>query len=141
MRQVPRMLAAVRTGPVLMSLVLAACAAPDLPRPPDIPVALYGRNATIADAWFAVQPMRDPPLSVGFGSDIGVACWSVPAGSQVVMLAGPLGQGPTVATRVIATVDGPQVPDGRNLWVDVAADGSVSTGNGTPQWWSGASPC
>jgi hypothetical protein len=141
MRRLRRIWAVVWTGLLPVSLAVAACAAPDLPRPPDVPVALYGRNATIAAAWFAVQPIRDPPLSVGFGSDIGVACWMVPAGSQVVMLAGPPGHGPTVATRVIATVDGPQAPDGRDLWVDVAADGSVSAGNGTPAWWSGASPC
>jgi hypothetical protein len=111
-----------------------------VPSPAVVPVAIYGRNAGPVDAWFATQP-TDPLANVGFGNEIGVACWSVAAGSQVVMLDHAPSLGPASGVRAIATI-GPQ-PDGRRqeLWVDVAVDGSVASGIGRPAWWAGGPGC
>jgi len=120
-----------------VALIAIGCAAP---QPPAVPVAIYGRNAAPVDAWFATEP-ADPLVSVGFGRDIGVAWWTVAAGSQVVMLDHSPSLGPANAIRQIAVI-APQPASARQeLWVDVAPDGSVSTGRGVPPWWSGGSGC
>lgn len=93
-------------------------------------VTMYGRNAAPEDAWFVVRPISDPPDSVGFGRDIGVACFEVPVGSEIVMTDRSPSEGGSVI-RVIAPIDD-QV---ETLWVDVAEDGRVTTGAGMPEWW------
>jgi hypothetical protein len=99
-----------------------------------VPVAIYGRNAVPVDAWFATQP-TDPLASVGFRRDAGVACWTVAAGSEVVMLDHSPSLGPTNVLRVIAAVAAQPASKRQEIWVDVAADGSVVAGAGVPPWW------
>ena len=118
---------------VVVALIVIGCAAPP---PPAVPVAIYGRNAAPVDAWFATQP-TDALANVGFGRDIGVACWTVAAGSQVVMLDHSPSLGPANVVRTIATIGLQPGTDRQELWVDVAADGSVSAGPGVPAWWTG----
>ena len=98
---------------------------------PQATVTLYGRNAVPGDAWFLVRPISDPPDSVGFGKDIGVACFEVPVGSEIVMTDGVPGEGSSVV-RVIAPID----DEVETLWVDVAEGGNVTTGAGVPPWWT-----
>ena len=86
-------------------------------------------------AWFAVHPVTDPLLSVGFGPDIGVACWVAPTGSQVLMLDHAPGQGPTNVVAVVGTIQAPPNAPRRHLWVDVARDRAVSACGGVPPWW------
>ncbi len=117
-----------------MGLTLVGCGTPADP-PVEVPVALYGRNAAAGVAWFAVHPVTDPLLSVGFGPDIGVACWVAPTGSQVLMLDHAPGQGPTNVVAVVGTIQAPPNAPRRHLWVDVARDGAVSAGGGVPPWW------
>jgi len=49
--------------------------------------------------------------------------------------------GPANVIRTIATIGVQPGPDRQELWVDVAADGSVLTGAGVPPWWPGGSGC
>jgi hypothetical protein len=121
---------------IAVAIIAIGCAAP----PPAVPVAIYGRNAAPVDAWFATQP-SDALANVGFGRDIGVACWSVAAGSRVVMLDHSPSLGPANVIRTIATIGVQPGTDRQELWVDVAADGSVLTGGGVPPWWPGGSGC
>ena len=97
---------------------------------PQAKVTFFGRNGVAADAWFVVRPIADPPASVGFGRDMGVACWQVPIGSEIVMTDRSPSQGGNVI-RVIAPID----KEVETLWADVAADGSITTGDGVPAWW------
>ncbi len=99
---------------------------------PQATVTLYGRNDAPAMAWFVARPIAEPPESVGFGTDMGVACLEVPVGSELVMTDRSPGPGANVI-RVIAPIGDPA----EVLWVDVAADGSLTTGAGVPAWWVG----
>ncbi len=125
---------------VAIALTLTGCGTPEDP-PADVPIAIYGRNATASDVWFAVHPATDPLQSVGFGPDIGVACWVAPAGSQIVMLDHAPGRGPTNVVAVVGTVLQARDSSRRQHWVDVARDGSLSSGEGIPPWWTGDPGC
>lgn len=124
-------MATSRVGLLTSAILVAACGLTNQ-LGPQATVTLYGRNAVPAEAWFVVRPISDPPESVGFGPDIGVACFEVSIGSEIVMTDRSPSEGGNVI-RVIAPLDD-QV---ETLWVDVAADGSVTTGPGVPAWWVG----
>ena len=119
-------------GWLVVALSLTGCVAP---KPIDVPVAVYGRNATLGDAWFAALPLTDPLWSVGFGRDIGVACWLLPEGAQIVMLDHAPLHGPTNVIHVVADVTVQPAQGRREFWVDVAKDGSMTAGSGLPPWW------
>ena len=113
-------------------MIVAACAGFD-PRPQGN-VTLYGRNEAPGSAWFGVVPLGDPPETVGFGGDLGVACLTGAAGSDLLSFdRAPSDGGQPL--RVLGRVPG----EGNALvmWVDVAADGTLTTGNGVPAWWVG----
>jgi hypothetical protein len=114
---------------IVGALVLGACTVPTAA----INVSLYGRSLAPVQASFAVQPATVPPLFVAFARDPGVACWTVPAGSQVVLLDHDPSLGPAKAIQVVATIE--PVPADQAHWVDVAADGRVTSGPGVPPWW------
>jgi hypothetical protein len=121
----------------IVSLLLIRCTTPE---PPQVPVSIYGRNAAPVAAWFATQPV-DPLANVGFGRDLGVACWRVAAGSQVVMLDHSPSLGPANVVRVVTTVAVQPSSARQEVWVDVAADGTVDAGTGVPSWWTGGPGC
>ena len=104
-------------------------------RAPEVPVTIYGHNDGGADAWFGLSPLSDPPQAVGFGAD-GVACLYGPVGSDIVWFDGPPGQGGQLARGIgrvaVDDASGPNV-----YWVEVAADGTLTTGRGVPAWWDG----
>jgi hypothetical protein len=141
-----RSIRAIRILVAVVALVIIGCDSSD-PEPvlgPAVPVAVYARIAPPTLVWVAVSPLTDPPLEVGFnGADLGVACWSAPTGSQVVVLDGDPGKGSTHIVRAVGPVPaGPAPAGGRALWLDVAADGSMTTGAGVPGWWvSGGGAC
>jgi hypothetical protein len=126
-----------RVGPLLIAMAMAGCGSPEVTLGPVVPIALYGRNATPLEVWLAVQPVTDALQSVGFGQQIGVACWTGRAGSQIVLLDNSPGRGPTNVIREIATVVAAAGSARQEVWVDVAADGSVTAGAGVPPWWPG----
>jgi hypothetical protein len=113
-------------------LILSACAGFD-PRPRGA-VIIYGRNDAPGDAWFGLTAAGDPPETVGFGPDDGVACLTGPAGTEVVSIDGPPNQGGR-PQRTIGRVPGAGNP--LVVWVDVAGDGTFTTGSGVPAWWVG----
>jgi hypothetical protein len=117
---------------IVVLMILTACAGFD-PRPQGR-LTLYGRNEAPGMAWFGVTPTGDPPETVGFGADIGVACLTGPAGSDLVAYDGD----PTAGGQPGRLLG--RVPGDANelvLWVDVAGDGTLTTGNGVPAWWVG----
>ena len=116
---------------MIAAAIIAACAGLD-PRPRGM-VILYGRNAAPGDVWFGLLPAGDPPETVGFGSDIGVACLDGPSGTEVFAFDGDPSRGGQPG-RAIGRVPGTAEP--LVAWVDVAGDGSLTTGNGVPPWWS-----
>jgi hypothetical protein len=112
-------------------LLLVSCAALELR--PRGSVTIYGRNDAPGIAWFGVAP-ADPTQSVGFGSDIGVACLVGPAGTEIVSFDADPAQGGR-PDRSVGRVPGRADPS--VIWVDVAADGTVTSGIGVPGWWTG----
>jgi hypothetical protein len=105
-------------------------------------VRVYVRNGAPVEAWVAVITLGQvQPGGAGFpGSGyVGIACLSVPDGSRLVLLNhSPVDPG-AIAVKTLHVGGAPADPDG--LWVDVLPDGSVQTGLGQPDWWSGDSPC
>jgi len=112
-------------------LTLVGCAGLD-PRPTGS-VVIYGRNDAPGIAWFGLAP-ADPTQSVGFGPDIGVACLAGPAGTEIVSFDANPAQGGR-PQRSVGRVQGRVDP--AVIWVDVAADGLVTSGIGVPPWWIG----
>jgi hypothetical protein len=127
---------------LLMAAVATGCGDPEPQLGPLVPVAVYARVGPPTVAWVGVTPLTNPPLEVGFnGADVGVACWTAPIGSQVVLLDGNPGQGRTNVIAVVGTLaTGPLVP-ARSMWLDIGKDGSVMSGSGVPAWWSGGGGC
>jgi hypothetical protein len=113
-------------------LTLIGCAALD-PRPKGS-VVIYGRNDAPGIAWFGLVPLTDPPETVGFGPDMGVACLVGPAGAEIVAFDTDPGRG---GRPELVLGRKPGGADPAVVWVDVAADGSVTSGFGVPQWWQG----
>jgi hypothetical protein len=134
--------AAAATLALLAAAVATGCGDPEPQLGPPVPVAVYARVGPPTVAWVGVTPLTNPPLEVGFnGGAVGVACWTAPSGSQVVLLDGNPGQGRTNAIAVVGTVGvGPSVP-ARSMWLDIGRDGSVTSGSGVPPWWSGDGGC
>jgi hypothetical protein len=103
------------------------------------PLVVFGRNAAPPVAWLSLWPMTDPLDAVGFGPDIGVSCMDAPIGSQVVMLDGSPGPQSRVI-RVVTQVHPPRAEGTQSVWIDVAADGTALTADGTPVWWTDEPP-
>jgi hypothetical protein len=122
-----------RAVPLIVAVVIVATCSGLDPRPKG-KVILYGRNEAPAMAWFGVIPIGDPPETVGFGADTGVACLTGASGSDLVAYDGSPSDGGQ-PRRLLGRVPG----DVNKLvmWVDVAGDGTIMTGNGVPAWWVG----
>jgi hypothetical protein len=116
---------------IVAGLVVMGCAGFD-PRPKGS-VIIYGRNDAPGIAWVGLAS-ADPTQSVGFGSDIGVACLDGPAGTEIVSFDADPGQGGR-PNQSVGRVQGGADP--AVIWVDIAADGTVSSGFGVPPWWVG----
>ena len=124
-----------RVALLLLALTIGACGSPEVTLGPVVPIALYGRNATALEVWLAVHPITGELQSVGFGRQLGVACWTGPTGAHIVLLDNSPGQGPTNVIREIAPVALTPGAARQEAWVDVAADGMVTSGAGVPPWW------
>lgn len=124
-----------RLGLILVVAAIAGCGAPQVTLGPDVPISLYGRNATASELWLAVDPIAGQLQSVGFARQVGVACWTGPSGARIVLLDHSPGTGPTNVIREIAPVGIKPGSSRQEVWVDVAVDGTVSAGTGVPDWW------
>jgi hypothetical protein len=105
-----------------------------------VKVAFFARNGLVREVWFAV-PDEGPPgawPAVGIqGSGAGLACFAPAAGSKVALLtANPATPG-TQIVRVVAEMGTDPV---QAIWVDLAADGSSTSGSGRPLWWPAFDP-
>jgi hypothetical protein len=124
----------MRVLAVLCAILVGGCSLIDDPRP-QAAVTIYGQNDRAEDAWFGLVPLTDPPQTVGFGADSGVACLVGPVGTEIAWFDGSPGQGgqPVRAIGTVRPADGPP----NVLWVSVAVDGTLTTGEGVPAWWVG----
>ena len=114
----------------IVGAIVAGCGL--LPQTPHEKVIIYGRTAGPGMTWFGIVPPGVPPQQVGFGSN-GAACLSAPPGAEVAWFdRSPVEGGHPVRTIGHAE-SGAETPT--VLWVDVAADGSVTNGDGVPDWW------
>ena len=93
---------------------------------------IYGRNEAPGTAWFGLAS-GDPSQNVGFGPDRGVACLRGPAGTEIFSYDSNPGQGGR-PRQPLGRVPGGAEPAA--LWVDVAPDGTVTSGGGVPLWWT-----
>lgn len=108
------------------------------PSAPGPSLVLMVRNASPGMTWFAVLPETDPPQSVGFDAMTGVACLSFPPGSRLSMLDRSPVDPAARELQTIAVAGG----DGTTTaWVDIGADRHLTTGTGTPGWWTDPDPC
>jgi hypothetical protein len=121
-----------RAGLLLVAVAIAGCGGPQVTLGPEVPISLFGRNATPLKVWLAVDPIAGQLQSVGFGHQLGVACWTGPSGSRIVLLDHPPGTGPTNVIREIAPIALQPGAARQEVWIDVASDGTVSTGAGVP---------
>jgi hypothetical protein len=98
-------------------------------------VTIYVRSADPEMTWFSVLPAPDPPQSVGFDAltGIGVACLAFPPGSHLALMdRSPADPGAREDRQIVAPGDTDIV---QPVWVDITADGTVTSGDGVPTWW------
>ncbi len=97
-------------------------------------LTLFVRTALASGTWFAVLPTPSEPQEVGF-DETGVACLQMPAGTHLAML----DRSPaTDGFREVRTIVGAGESVGPvTRWVDIASDGAITSGDGTPAWWVG----
>ena len=139
---------ATRAGLALgIAALVGGCGGPAPSGPPDVAlptvapvpvtVVIYGRNATSGPVWIGVQPIASQLQSIGFNEQsIGVGCLTIRAGSEVDLLNGNPGSGPTHVVRPIALVAPPADLGGQVIWFDVRLDSSIAIGTGVPAWWT-----
>jgi hypothetical protein len=130
-------------GKGFVPLGVDPAAIPDLPvvAGPSVPgvvedadVVVYARNGSGSTAWLAVQVGATFAEGSGFVGGIGAACLEVPDGGTVVFVDRSLSQ---PGVRAVKPLAGP----GEARWVDIAADGTITEGEGIPDWWVGPPPC
>jgi hypothetical protein len=103
-------------------------------------VTLYVRNGGQVVAWIALQIGGRSWNSTGFwGENMGVGCYAMPSGSRLVLLDRSPEQPGASVLQAIHT-RGPE-PEPPSLWIDIAEDGSVLQGVGTPAWWGEPQTC
>jgi hypothetical protein len=127
---------------IVMGLVMSAAGcAPS--GPPVVKVVTYVRNATTEDGTVIARPVASPPVIVQFhASDMGVACSDVPGGSQLSWARGEPNPADPTGEQLVALIGSQDSGAPRLIWIDVAANGAVTTGTGEPAWWdSGPAGC
>lgn len=103
-------------------------------------VVLYLRNDATAQAWVSVQVGGQASDYTGFwGQNRGVGCYTMPAGSRLVLLDRSPQQPGAVVVRQLY-VRG-QETDRSAPWMSIGKDGSVDQGTGDPDWWGGPAAC
>lgn len=121
----------------LLAAMLVGCEGSAEASPNVRVVTAYVQNETPDDVWVAPWPLTDGALAAAYPRGIGVRCYTVAAGSQVVLLDGPPGDGDPAVARVIAQTHGER-RDSHVVWVALAAGDDVTNGDGVPAWWSDA---
>jgi hypothetical protein len=101
------------------------------PRAPGVARVVYARNGTTSITWVAVRTAEGLSEGIGFVGGAGVACPEVPPDATLVVLdRSPTEPGAQIIRELRAQAS--------NVgWIDVAADGTLTEGEGVPSWWSG----
>jgi hypothetical protein len=106
--------------------------------PPVVKVVTYVRNATAEDGSIIARPVGSPPMIVNVhASDTGVACSDVPGGSQLSWARGAPNPADPTGEQLVAIIGSQDAGAARLIWIDIAANGAVTTGTGQPEWWDG----
>lgn len=103
-------------------------------------VVLYVRNDESDEAWITVEVAGQRWNSTGFwGRNMGVGCYSMPAGSRLVLLdRSPEQPGASVVRAIYVRGQETEPP---SLWIMIGKDGSVQQGTGVPDWWGPPQSC
>ncbi len=126
---------ALAAASILITLALGACSS----SPPGVKVATYVRNGATTDVSLIVRPVPAAATSILVaGGQQGADCETLAAGSTLLLTGGtPTAQEPD-GNRMVALIGSQDPGTLRSVWVDIAADGAISTGTGVPTWWTGA---
>lgn len=101
-------------------------------------VVTYVRNGSAAEIGVVARPVAEPPVAMGFAAgQLGAGCNGMPGGSQLVVTDGGVDLADASGDRLVALIGAQQTGTAQVIWIDVAADGSVSSGSGLPAWWTG----
>lgn len=103
-------------------------------------VVLYVRNDESAEAWITVEVGGQRWNSTGFrAQNMGVGCYSMPAGSRLVLLdRSPEQPGASVVRAIYVRRQEAEPP---SLWIMIGKDGSIQQGTGVPGWWGPPQSC
>lgn len=103
-------------------------------------VVLYVRNDSMVEVYDAVLAGGRITESGGYsGQNMGVGCYSMTAGSRLVLLDRSATEpGASVVREIYARGGEPEPP---SLWITIASDGSVQQGTGIPAWWGAPQTC
>lgn len=109
--------------------------------PPDpTKVVLYVRNDASRVIDIAVLVGGKPGDGAGFlAQNLGAGCFSMPAGSQLVLLDRALSDPRASVVRVLYTRG--SEPNGSSLWIAVNSGGAITQGVGVPAWWGAPQSC
>jgi hypothetical protein len=98
--------------------------------------AFYVRNALSTDVWLAITV--DAKVTSRFsapGRQVSGGCHSISAGADVLLL-GRDRENLDGSTSILEQ----GLPEPQVLWLDLAADGTWTSGTGAPAWWTPAPP-
>ena len=94
------------------------------------------RNGTTTDVSLVVKPMPTGATRSSSSRGTWRPCDPVAAGTQILLTGGqPTAELPD-GDRLVALIGSQDPGTPRVVWVDVAADGTVTTGTGLPDWWT-----
>jgi hypothetical protein len=101
-------------------------------------LTIYVHNASDRTVWIAV--LRGEAVGDAQGYDApGMGCLGIEPGDRLVRLAVAPREVPLQIVETMFVDRGGELPA---RWLDVAADGSATHGEGVPSWWtSGPPPC
>ena len=111
-----------------------------LVRRDDVDLVLYVQNDSLAEIHDAVLVDGQITSSGDFwGQSVGIGCYSMPLGAQLVLLDRSASkQGPSVVREIYTRGEEAKPPA---LWITVSRDGSVQQGTGVPAWASASPSC
>jgi len=127
---------------IVMGLVMSVAGC-GIGGPPVVKVVSYVRNATAEDGGIIARPVGNPPVVVNIhAASVGVACSDVPGGSQLSWTRGAPNPTDPTGEQLVALIGSQDSGAPRLIWIDIAANGDVTTGTGEPEWWdSGPAGC
>lgn len=123
---------------LVLIVAVAALAGCGPARPADaVELSIYARNRSAVPHSFIVHGSHDPPWAGEAGTEEprSYGCGFVGRDWELIVTAGP--ERPDPADDFVATASGDAfgAPAELSLWIDVDLAGTVSVGQGVPEWW------